>query len=168
MDQNLNRLLGLGRMWMMGPGWKYVFHTRRELAPLPVPAMLRFLPAMTWAATPHPKHGELRHQEPQSDHSDQLLAQESWSHCLCAARTEFHQISTCWLITLWPSVLESHINSDNTSQDLSMASEHQSVIGDRSWQQLRYNNNLGVLPRAILIQPTLERAGASFVGKSLS
>lgn len=69
MDQNLNRLLGRGRMWKVGPGWKWatqnVFLGSLVLAPpFPVPAMLRSLPALIVAATPHPKHGELRHQEP--------------------------------------------------------------------------------------------------------
>lgn len=61
---------------------------------------------------------------------------DSAAHCLCAARTEPHQFSTCWLIILLTSVLKSHINSDNRSQDLFMASGHQSVIGDPSLQQL--------------------------------
>lgn len=38
-----------------------------------------------------------------------------------------------------------------------MASEQQSVFGDPSLQQKLSFNNLGVLHRAILIQPTLER-----------
>lgn len=71
----------MGQKWTMGPGWKYLFLGSLVLAPpFPVPALLRFLPALTWAAAPHPKHGELRQQEPQSNHSEQLLPQVSWSH----------------------------------------------------------------------------------------